>query len=109
MFRSVVYDWILARHAEPCKRKFAFGAKIIIDGIGATCLYARMKLTDYLNQKTVKVAEFAAKVGRDQSVVARWKRGEVTPDWRIWPKITAATRGAVKPVDFMPSSKDSAA
>ena len=70
-----------------------------------------MTLIDYLKQDNIAVSDFARKVGRDPSVVARWKRGDTMPDSRIWSVIEKATGGRVKPSDLLVSllKKDRAA
>lgn len=69
-----------------------------------------MTLQEYLSQPTVVVSEFADKVSRDSSVVARWKRGETVPDWKLWTKIEEVTNGAVRATvsDFQTTQKDAA-
>jgi transcriptional regulator with XRE-family HTH domain len=61
-----------------------------------------MRLQEFLRLPEIKVAAFAERVGRDKSVVARWKRGETTPDVEIWPRIIEATCGVVTATDLLP-------
>jgi len=60
-----------------------------------------MKLIKYLHQKNMRAGKFAQLVGRSDATISRIKHGICRPDWKTMDAILKATRGAVKPNDFM--------
>ena len=62
-----------------------------------------MKLLDYLKEKGLTDAQFAAVLGAGHSVsaVRKWKYGERTPKLRELIRISHITRGEVLPSDFL--------
>lgn len=64
-------------------------------------LHRAMKLSTYLSDNKIKAAEFARCVGASRSAVIRWKNGERFPNRKALVKIQSATKGKVKPDDFL--------
>lgn len=63
-----------------------------------------MKLEQYLRDKNIKPAAFAASIEVAPSTITRILRGERTPRIDLIAKIKAATKGKVKAEDFMESA-----
>lgn len=59
-----------------------------------------MTLDSYLRSKEMTPGDFAALIGASASGVTKWLRGERRPRPGMYPKIIAATDGAVRPNDF---------
>jgi transcriptional regulator with XRE-family HTH domain len=64
-----------------------------------------MKLSDFLEANKLKPADFAKRIGTSRACVERYVAGERVPRPAIMKKIATATRGAVGPVDFYPTTK----
>ncbi|MDP2358675.1 MAG: helix-turn-helix transcriptional regulator [Beijerinckiaceae bacterium] len=62
-----------------------------------------MKLQDYLRDRNIKPARFAAELGVPASTVSRLLNGERQPGIKLMERIAGATNGAVSPNDFMDS------
>jgi transcriptional regulator with XRE-family HTH domain len=60
-----------------------------------------MDLQAYMNARGLTDAQFGEKVGRDRSVVSRWRRKETLPDIDSMKRIAEATEGLVTPNDFL--------
>lgn len=69
-----------------------------------------MRLADYLAQKHMSAAEFAAIIDVDRSTVSRWldvsQNKTFRPRWDQIPRITAATDGLVTANDFVGAAED---
>ena len=63
-----------------------------------------MTLEQYMEKKGIKDAEFAERIGKDRSLVSRYRRGEVIPSLDVIARIEAATAKAVSFRDFLASS-----
>ncbi|MDG3439377.1 helix-turn-helix domain-containing protein [Nitrospirillum amazonense] len=59
-----------------------------------------MTLADYLQAHGLTAAEFARRIGRSRSTVARWCTGQRHPDAAAMRAIMEETGGAVMPNDF---------
>ena len=59
-----------------------------------------MHLRDYLTEKGLTPAEFAAEIRVHHDAVRKWMRGERTPRPRQMLAINRATQGRVTPNDF---------
>lgn len=59
-----------------------------------------MHLRDYLTEKDLTPAEFAAEIRVHHDAVRKWLRGQRTPRPRQMQAIRRATRGMVTPGDF---------
>ena len=59
-----------------------------------------MKLDQYMSERGLTDVALAAQIGVASTTVMRWRRRETLPDWRMLPKIAAATEGAVTANDF---------
>lgn len=60
-----------------------------------------MQLSDYLRETGQKPGDFADKIGVAGNSVRRWIAGTRTPDPDMMRVIHAATKGAVRPDDFV--------
>jgi transcriptional regulator with XRE-family HTH domain len=60
-----------------------------------------MKLNEYLKRHNLTDGDFADLVNRNRTTVLRWRKGEARPDWEGLEAVTAATKGAVRPNDFL--------
>lgn len=60
-----------------------------------------MSLTEFLAQKGLTHAEFAAMVGVSQATVTRWTHGQRFPGRKEIERIQKATRGAVTANDLL--------
>ena len=60
-----------------------------------------MTLQEFMEREKLDDAAFGALVGKDRSVVSRWRRGLTRPDWPMLPVIEKATRGDVTAQDFV--------
>lgn len=60
-----------------------------------------MKLGKYMEKNGIKDAEFAEQIGKDRSLVSRYRRGEVIPSLDVIARIEAATSKAVSFRDFV--------
>ncbi len=61
-----------------------------------------MTLKEYLDTNGLTQAEFAQAVGVTQQAISIWLRGEQLPRRRALERIAAATKGHVRPNDFLP-------
>lgn len=68
-----------------------------------------MKLQDYLAREEISAAEFARRIGRAVSTVARILHGDTIPEPETLARIVVATGGAVQPNDFSSPAADAAA
>lgn len=59
-----------------------------------------MKLSDYLTDRGMTVAEFATRVGVTPEAVRMWNSGNRQPNSSTMRKILKATGGRVQPNDF---------
>ncbi len=59
-----------------------------------------MKLRAYLDQKRLKLREFAAMTGLTASTISRLAAGKQAPSLDVAERIHRATNGRVKPEDF---------
>lgn len=64
-----------------------------------------MKLKDYLASEKMTDAQFSDLLGKERSVVTKYRRGTVTPPLDVIAKIEKATNGAVSFQDFLASSE----
>lgn len=60
-----------------------------------------MTLQEYLEKYDLTEAEFAAKIGKNQTTVGRYKRRTLTPRPPVIAQIQEATKGAVKFKDWV--------
>ena len=60
-----------------------------------------MRLPDFLADRGLTRAGFAALVGVHPVTVSKWCTGTMRPDWQAMEAIKAATSGAVTPNDFL--------
>lgn len=60
-----------------------------------------MTITEYLAREGLSHAEFARRLGVEQSTVSRWVSGERRPEWPQLKLLRAVTKGAVQPNDFL--------
>ena len=60
-----------------------------------------MKLSEYLADKQISVADFAVGIGVERQSVHRWLSGQRFPDRVMLSKIMAATDGLVTANDFI--------
>lgn len=65
-------------------------------------ILSNMKLSDYLVSSCVEESVFAAQLGVSKKAVRHWVRGDRTPRQGQMQKIVLATKGAVRPNDFLP-------
>lgn len=65
-----------------------------------------MKLDAYMNMQRLTDEDMAQKIGKERSLVSRYRRGEVVPPLEIIAKIERVTDHAVSFRDFL---KDEAA
>lgn len=59
-----------------------------------------MRLADYLHQRDLKDADFAALVGCDRTTVLRIRRGDQRPSPALMEEIARVTGGQVQPNDY---------
>lgn len=69
--------------------------------LGITCHVACMQLSNYLSDQKISDLAFAGLVGRDRSIVAKWRKGRIRPDWEAIKKIVEVTNGVVTADDFI--------
>ncbi len=62
-----------------------------------------MKLSHYLDEKSLNASAFAAVVGVEPSTVTRLLRGERAPSLALAARIREATGGKVTADDFLPA------
>lgn len=67
-----------------------------------------MKLGDFLSEKTLSQAEFAALIGATQAAVSRYVAGSRMPRRNHLTRIREATAGAVTANDFVPADEATA-
>lgn len=60
-----------------------------------------MKLSEYMELKGLDDEKFGVSIGKDRSLVSRYRRGEVVPPLEVIAKIEEATRNAVSFRDFL--------
>lgn len=60
-----------------------------------------MKLQTYLTKHGIADPEFAKKIGKDRSLVSKYRRGKAKPSIDVIAKIEAATSRAVTFRDFV--------
>jgi transcriptional regulator with XRE-family HTH domain len=63
--------------------------------------YLTMKLKEYLALKDMTDSQFSDVLGKDRSVVTKYRLGTVTPPLEVIAKIEKATNGAVSFQDFL--------
>lgn len=61
-----------------------------------------MKLSDYMKMKGMTDAEMGAKIGKERSLVSRYRRGEALPALETIAEIESVTDRAVSFRDFLP-------
>lgn len=59
-----------------------------------------MKLQEYMKKKGIKDAEFAEVIGKDRTIVSKYRRGLVQPPLDVISKIDAVTNKQVSFRDF---------
>ena len=70
--------------------------------LGGHCIRsAIMTLAEYLEAHKIPEAVFGEKIGKNQSTVGRYKRGEVKPPIVIIAKISEITKGKVQFRDWL--------
>lgn len=62
-----------------------------------------MKLAQYMKLKSVSDEEMAALLGKERTVVGRYRSGKVTPPLDVIAKIESLTDRAVSYEDFLPA------
>ena len=60
-----------------------------------------MTLSEYMQSKKITDAEMAPLVGKDSSVVGRYRRGNTMPDLYTVAKISEITKGKVRFKDWL--------
>jgi DNA-binding transcriptional regulator YdaS (Cro superfamily) len=60
-----------------------------------------MKLADYMKETGKKPVDIAEEIGVAENSVRRWVAGSRTPDPAMMRAVYAATKGAVRPDDFV--------
>lgn len=60
-----------------------------------------MTLSEYMRHKNLTDADLAPLVGRDQSVIGRYRRGDIQPDLYTVAKISEITKGKVRFKDWL--------
>ena len=60
-----------------------------------------MTLDQYLQERGLSDADFAAAIKADRTTVSRLRRGSVLPEWTTMRRIYRATSGLVTPSDFL--------
>ena len=71
---------------------------------GAGCLKSEnMTLSEYMKAKKMSDADIAPLVGKDQSVIGRYRRGDIRPDLYTVAKISEITKGKVRFQDWLPN------
>jgi transcriptional regulator with XRE-family HTH domain len=68
-----------------------------------------MKLKEYLSMKNMTDAQFSDALGKDRSVVTKYRLGTVTPPLEVIAEIERATNGEVSFRDFLAPAKTEAA
>lgn len=63
-----------------------------------------MKLSEYLNLKNMTDSQFSEAIGKDRSVVTKYRLGNVTPPIDVIAAIDKETNGAVSFRDFLSAS-----
>jgi transcriptional regulator with XRE-family HTH domain len=63
-----------------------------------------MKLHDYMKLKDISDDAFAAKLGKDRTIVGRYRRGIVIPPLDVLAQIESLTDRAVSFRDFLPGN-----
>jgi transcriptional regulator with XRE-family HTH domain len=66
-----------------------------------------MKLSEYMKLKGLTDERMAAELGKDRSIVSKYRSGTVTPPLTVIAEIEKITDSAVSFHDFLPSTKDS--
>ena len=64
-----------------------------------------MTLSEYMQTKKMTDADIAPLVGKDQSVIGRYRRGDIKPDLYTVAKISEITKGKVRFQDWLPSGE----
>lgn len=82
---------------------------IVLDMNGSSHEHVRMKLAEYLRLKGMSDTDFAERIGKDRSLVTRYKSGGVTPSLGVIVRIEAETEGAVTASDFLEAPPERAA
>mgnify|MGYP003352557711 CR=1 FL=1 len=90
------------------QKEFSLGVQKTVAPSGRTWHLLKMLLEEFLNRPEIKLADFAKRVGRHQSVVYRWKRGDTVPNLDIWDTIIRETGGLVTVNDLIPKAKKDA-
>jgi len=68
-----------------------------------------MKLKEYLSMKDMTDAQFSELLGKERSVVTKYRLGKVMPPLEVIAEIERATKGAVSFRDFLAPSSGVAA
>ena len=66
-----------------------------------TMHYSAMKLSDYLEMASITDAQFAFRIGKERSVVTKYRNGTVKPPLDVISMIHQVTSGAVTFQDFV--------
>ena len=71
---------------------------------GTVCLNVEnMTLSEYMQAKKLSDSDLAPLVGKDQSVIGRYRRGDIKPDLYTVAKISEITKGKVRFQDWLPN------
>lgn len=70
---------------------------------------APMRLHQFMQMAGLTDEQMAEKIGKDRTLVSRYRRGDVTPPLDVIAKIEDATSRAVTFRDFLPEGSESAA
>ncbi len=73
----------------------------MLDANRAEIYRVRMKLADWLAQTGTTITEFANAIGEDVSTCHNWMTGRRNPRAAALAKIDEATKGKVRPADFV--------
>lgn len=71
--------------------------------------FAVMKLQEFMKMSGMTDDAMAAAIGKDRSVVSKYRSGDVTPPLAVIAQIETVTKGAVSFRDFLPDSQRGAA
>lgn len=72
---------------------------------GIRCTLPPMKLQTYMEKRGVSDAELGQKIGKDRSLVSKYRRGKVQPSLDVIARIEAATSKAVTFRDFVEAAQ----
>ena len=69
---------------------------------GTVCLKSEnMTLSEYMQSKKLSDSDLAPLAGEDQSVIGRYRRGDIKPDRYTVAKISEITKGKVRFHDWL--------